>query len=148
MRKLLIGLVALGAMAAAPQIASADHRFGGDRGGRYEGRGGSRSSFGLSIGFGSSSWDRGYSYSNFRYGYNSGGYGGGYGGGCAPSYRSYRPAYSCPPPVVYAPAPVIYSAPVYVAPPVVYYPAQPVYSSAPCPTGGYYYSTGAYYYGR
>ena len=140
MTKMLVGLVALGAVAALPASASADHRFGTDRGSRYSGHGGhstswgggyyghsgSNSSFGFSLGFGS-----GGSCYNFGYAQNY--------------YRPYAPAY-CPPPVVYSapvycPPPVVYApAPVVVSPPTIYY-SNPVYYSTP----RYYYGGSVYY---
>ena len=137
-------LGALVLLGVAPAMASADYRY--DRGGRYD-RGdryyrgghdrGSRSSFDLSIGFGS----RGHhNHSYTRFGYSS-----------APRYYGPRyyeaPVYVAPPPVYYAPPPVIYRpAPVYVDPPTYYAPTDGGYYY-----GGYgrprayYYSTGSYY---
>ena len=135
-KSLCTALLALGALTLLPQTASADHRFGTDRGSRYGGghgyRGGhSDSSFGVSIGFGSGGHHRG-GYSDLHFGYSSPTY---YRGGYT---RYYPPAYSYPAPVVYAPAPRV----VYVAPPPVVYYSPPVYTSS------YYYSSGGYYCGR
>ena len=148
----LMSVVALATLMLMPAVASAEHRFGTDRGSRYHGgsyrgssyhgghgfRSSSRSHFGISIGFGSGGYHRGgYSYTNLHFGRSPSYYRGGY-------TRYYPPVYSapvyCPPPVVYAPAPsVIYAPP----PAVVYYPSpRPVYTSS------YYYSSGGYYCGR
>jgi hypothetical protein len=157
-QSLVAVLAALAAMICLPDIASADHRFGTDRGSRYSGggyRGGhsggyhggyhggghrgyhggsSRSYWNVSVGFGSGGYHRGgYSNVGFSFGRSPTYYRGGY-------TRYYSAPVYCPPPVVYAPAPrVVYVAP----PPVVYYPAvQPIYTSS------YYYSSGGYYCGR
>src|SRR5688500_17270746 len=89
MKKSLIALLALGALTLAPAVASADHRFGTDRGSRYD-RGGysggrSRSYFDVSVGFGSGGYHRGgYSYSNFSFGR---------GRSYSPRYSYYEPCY-------------------------------------------------------
>jgi hypothetical protein len=138
-------VVALAAMLIVPSIASAEHRFGTDRGSRYyrgyEG-GRSRSHWNVSVGFGSGGYYRsGYSHVGVSFGRSPTYYRGGY-SRHYPRYYS-APAY-CPPPVVYAPSPrVVYAAPAYYPPPpVVYYAPRPVYTSS------YYYSSGGYYCGR
>jgi hypothetical protein len=153
MNKSYLAVLALGALMLAPGVASADHRFGTDRGGRYSGGGGgwsggggyrssSRGFFDVSIGFGSGGYRRGgYSYTNLSFGSSPRYYRGGYTSYSAPVY--------CPPPVVVYEPRIVYAPPprvVYVSPapaPVVYYPApQAVYTSS------YYYSSGGYYCGR
>jgi len=157
MKRLWIS-AALLVVVLAPSVALADRggRYYGssgrhyDRGERYYGRSGSSTSF--SFGFGSGHHGGDFGYAKFRYSsggpyYGSHYKGGYYGHGYSRSY--YQPRY-CPPARVYAPAPV------YVAPPpVVYYPQPRTYyysdygpSRCYTPRGGYYYSSGSYYYGR
>jgi hypothetical protein len=148
----LLAVLAVAAMLVAPSVASAEHRFGTDRGSRYSGGGGyhgssyhgghgyrssSRSYWNVSLGFGSGGYHHGgYSNVGISFGRSPTYYRGGY-SRYYPRYYS-APAY-CPPPVVYAPPPrVVYAAPAYCPPPVVYYPARPVYTSS------YYYSSGYY----
>jgi hypothetical protein len=152
-RQSLIGVVvAFAAIMVAPTVASADHRFGTDRGSRYSGGGhgggsgwhgggGSRSFWNVSVGFGSGGYHgNGWYGTALSFGraptYYRGGYSRYYSSPayCAPTY--YAPTYSyCAPPVVYAPAPRV----VYVA---------PVYYTSPVYTSSYYYSSGGYYCGR
>ena len=142
-RQSLIGVVVVAlATIMVPTVASAEHRYGTDRGSRYYGGGGGGHNHGSS------------SFWNVSVGFGGGGYhGNGWYGtalsfGRAPTY--YRGGYSryYNAPVVYAPSycapsyPVVYAAPrVYVAPAPVYY-TSPVYTSS------YYYSSGGYYCGR
>ena len=105
-----------------------DRGYRYDRGERYSDRGHSRSrsSFGLSFGFGSSG-HRDNNYGSFSYGYNSGYNRGGYYRGddgyvsrppvvyrdtyvySAPRHYSTSRYYDCPPPVTYCPpAPRVY----------------------------------------
>ena len=140
MKKLpLLAVVALAAMLVVPSVASAEHRFGTDRGSRYyrgyEG-GSSRSYWNVSVGFGSGGYHHGgYSNVGVSFGRSPSYYRGGY----ARYYPRYyaAPAYCPPAPVYYAPR-VVYAAPAYCPPPAIYYPARPVYSSS------YYYSSGYY----
>jgi len=136
----IVVLAALAAMIMLPNSASAQHRYGTDRGARYYGGGGggwsgghsshSNSFWNVSIGFGS-----GYHGNGFYGGAVSFGSGPYYRGGYSRYYApAYYPNYSycAPAPVYYAPRIV------YAAPPVVYVPA-PVYTSS------FYYSSGGYY---
>ena len=135
----VLAIVALVALMMVPSVASAEHRFGTDRGSRYYRGyhgGSSRSYWNVSVGFGSGGYHHGGGYSNVGVSFGrSPTY---YRGGYARYYpRVYAaPAY-CPPPVVYAAPRVIYAEPAYCPPPV-YYPARPVYTSS------YYYSSGYY----
>lgn len=121
--------VALAALLMAPAIASADrgHRY--DRGDRYV-RSSSRSSIGVSVGFGWGSHRHSGSFGSISYNYQR------------PVYRHYdyspryyeRSADFCYSPRVYAPR-VYTPAPVVIAPPPVIVAPRVVYSA---PT--YYYA--------
>ena len=144
-RSLLVAVVALAALMFVPSVASADHRFGTDRGSRYSGYhggGGSHSYWNVSLGFGNGGYYHGgggYSHVGVSFGRSPTYYRGGY----ARYYPRYyaAPAYCAPAPVYYAPR-VVYAAPAYCAPAPVYYAPRPVYTSS------YYYSSGGYYCGR
>jgi len=134
-----------------------DRGYRYDRGERYSDRGNSRSrsSFGLSFGFGNSGY-RDNSFGSLNYGYNRGGYNRGrYYDDCYRPPVVYRESYVCPPPRYE------YSSRYYDSPPARVYvaPAPRVYYYDPGTTGTYYsgrsnysggsnYSGSAYYYRR
>ena len=139
----VVVLAAFAAFILLPNIASAQHRFGTDRGSRYsvgghghsghgyrghsgygQGYGSSKSYWNVSVGFGSGYHNNGWYGTSFSFGRSPTYYRGGYA-------RYYAPSYYAPAPIYYAPRVV------YAAPPVVYYPP-PVYTSS------YYYSSGYY----
>ena len=140
MKKLsLLAVVAVAAILFVPSVASAEHRFGTDRGSRYSrgyhGGGSSRSYWNVSVGFGSGGYHHGgYSNVGISFGRSPTYYRGGYARYYQRVYAA--PAYCPPAPVYYAPR-VVYAAPAYCPPAPVYY-APPVYTSS------YYYSSGYY----
>jgi hypothetical protein len=138
------GLVTVvAALLLVPAIASAGEWRSYDRGDRYI-RSGSRSSIGISIGFGWGHHDRSYGSINFGYRtpvYRDTAY-------YSPRYYAPSPRVYCPPPVVYRPAPVYTpsycgSSYYYSSPRVRYYAPVRSYSYT-----RYDYCAPRYYYGR